>query len=1740
MIHDRIGDGGMAEIFLAKMQGYSGFEKLVALKKILPRYSQTPAFAQMLIHEAKLAARLQHFNVVQVLDLGEVDGQVYIAMEYVRGRDLAALLSNTYRRKEKLPVEISLCIATEFLTGLDYAHRLQDEQGRQMNLIHRDISPQNVLISYEGEVKVTDFGIARVLSADSEYELPGNLHGKFGYMSPEQVMGKELDQRSDVFSGGVVLHEMMTGRRLYRGKNPRATIDLILSRDVQPPSTRNPDVPPAVDHIVMKALAKDRNQRYQTVGSLLGELSRVADGLPKRAQRRDLAVYMRRQFGTTAGRVRPTASSRRRDVPSISQVSGFSPTSGPRMPIGEILISQGVLTPSDLEIGLAEQRARGGKLGEILVETGVISELQLIMALGSQSGLTTLSGQELLQNPPDSDVLSRFPQEVARTMCLVPVELSADRRRATLAVADPYDERALLETRIVLGVAETRLLLTTKSAVREAIERWYERQDEITEDSSPELTPIPLAEVVPLGPPVVLIADSDAALAEELASRVRDEEYEVITVGDGKAAREVCRNRHPVVAFIEASLPGIDGYNILLDLRSRNEDAAVFITAARADDFHQSKAMDLGADDFITKPFNIEVTTSKIRREVQKRESGRKVAPPPVNFAGVSGSLEDMTIIDIIQSLELGRKSAVVVINYDDGRAGELGVVTGDIRFVQGGGIAGERAFFGLAKPGPGLFRIEYRPPTQPENVQRPNTFLILEALRLIDEEAIGGPPPQHDMPPAPTADLFPVLSDDLSMDGLGMDGLGMDGLGGDALNIDASIDAIEMSFDALIEDAADTFPPPTPDLFAPAPRRLDANALPPAMPSPTDGLELPPPPPSISPLGPDASIIAPSPLDSLSAGIDTSEAHTIHMTSDTSALGSLPPPPGSTAPAPSPAERPAGFAWPPPSGAMTPDLVPPPRLAPPSVAPPPPTPTPRPVQAAFPPAPMHHSPPQPEHARSTPQTPPPMTPAAIHTPPPASMQPAEPMHMPPMHMPPMQPPAMQPAAMHTPPTQQAPIRTTPSMQPAAMRTPPMPDLMHAPHAQPATMYTPPAPPMQAAMHTPPPMQAIMHPPPTQPAPMHTRPSAPPMQAPPPPPPLQPPAMHTPPAFSPPSRLPSTSVLPPPLPDAPYSSNASPVANPFALPDVPPPPVPTGDLGPPFTFSAPPGNNPGSMPASSVADTPDAPANSPFDSSMFVWSPAIGTASAAPPPPPAARPSTNDLFVPQPPPPAEPTARPQSFGGPPPPLPDDEVEIDDIDIDFDDDGDVAPAGIDEPPIMIGPNTGRDHRASLIEEMPMLSAPSPTADRLDNTQMVGMAFDEIPMPGHPSAGAPITLPPGALIEEPTPLPADALYETPQFRDPLAPAPYAPAFTSTPATGGLPSLDDGWMSAAPVPPTAESRLPPGAPGGGAPELEELQFPSGGLSQPFMSPGAPSGLPDLGELAFPSNFGASNEQSNLPGAPQQPRLQPAAFGTPTPQPFAQAQNPVTPPGAAPPPGRRPQTVQLGRDAPTSGRPNPDEPRRPLAASHAPRPVQPRPPAPPGDQARLARVAIQRVASGAQRPGQQFVGAAVERVRQQVTHHSAPPRTHSRRGPIPAASPGPTEPQPDLMGESAGFSPPPPQVQQRLQSQEQELQPPESIPRQAHLPAPPPPHAPVPQAPLPSMSSRAVLPAPPPAPHPQAQAPLPPMSSGFGETLPPWPSLAPPPPPPNPATGAPGPPSNLPNLADLGLPGDPNTPHS
>ena len=214
---EKIGAGGMAEIYRARARGVEGFEKILCVKKILPVYAKNRAFIEMLVAEAKLSSLLQHANVVQIYDLGQQEGLFYIVMEYVHGCDLLQLLTACTQRKERIPTELALFVISEVAKGLAYAHTATDRRGRPLNIIHRDVSPSNVLLSFDGDVKVVDFGVARADLESQEEDEGGKkssaLKGKLGYMSPELVTGGEIDHRSDIFALGIVLWEALTLRR---------------------------------------------------------------------------------------------------------------------------------------------------------------------------------------------------------------------------------------------------------------------------------------------------------------------------------------------------------------------------------------------------------------------------------------------------------------------------------------------------------------------------------------------------------------------------------------------------------------------------------------------------------------------------------------------------------------------------------------------------------------------------------------------------------------------------------------------------------------------------------------------------------------------------------------------------------------------------------------------------------------------------------------------------------------------------------------------------------------------------------------------------------------------------------------------------------------------------------------------------------------------------------------------------------------------------------------------------------------------------------------------------------------------------------------------------------------------------------------------------------------------------------------------------------------------------------------
>jgi eukaryotic-like serine/threonine-protein kinase len=270
----KLAQGGMAELFLALHRAVAGFEKLVVIKRILPSMNQDQGFIDMLLHEARIAATLSHPNVVQIFDVGYIDGSYYIAMEHIHGEDLRSIVRQMKKRGlMEFPVEHALGIVIGTCAGLAYAHEKRGLDGAPLTIVHRDISPQNILVTYAGDLKVVDFGIAksgrRPVGEDTK---SGRLKGKVPYMSPEQARGEDIDWRSDIFATGILLFELTTGKRLFKGQNELETLRLICERTYPWPSQVRPGYPHRLEAIVMRALAKDRNERYQSARHLQSDL----------------------------------------------------------------------------------------------------------------------------------------------------------------------------------------------------------------------------------------------------------------------------------------------------------------------------------------------------------------------------------------------------------------------------------------------------------------------------------------------------------------------------------------------------------------------------------------------------------------------------------------------------------------------------------------------------------------------------------------------------------------------------------------------------------------------------------------------------------------------------------------------------------------------------------------------------------------------------------------------------------------------------------------------------------------------------------------------------------------------------------------------------------------------------------------------------------------------------------------------------------------------------------------------------------------------------------------------------------------------------------------------------------------------------------------------------------------------------------------------------------------------------
>jgi serine/threonine protein kinase len=295
---EHIATGGMAEIYRAQYSGIEGFAKELVVKRLREEFSVRPSVVRMFLDEARVAATLTHQNVVHTYDLGELQGEYFIAMEFLKGQELVAVLRRAVKTGKSIPRQLALGIIMQSLEGLHYVHTRSDEHGRPLGLCHRDINPTNIHVGYDGTCKIVDFGIAAT-RASLQANADGQFAGKLAYMAPEQILGHELDLRADIFALGIVLYEMCLGRRLFRGQ-PDEVAERIVEGDIPAPTFVDSEFPPALEAILMKALEVDPAERYQNCDHMFRDLEKFSEEAGIRCTPRMISAYMAEMFGEGA------------------------------------------------------------------------------------------------------------------------------------------------------------------------------------------------------------------------------------------------------------------------------------------------------------------------------------------------------------------------------------------------------------------------------------------------------------------------------------------------------------------------------------------------------------------------------------------------------------------------------------------------------------------------------------------------------------------------------------------------------------------------------------------------------------------------------------------------------------------------------------------------------------------------------------------------------------------------------------------------------------------------------------------------------------------------------------------------------------------------------------------------------------------------------------------------------------------------------------------------------------------------------------------------------------------------------------------------------------------------------------------------------------------------------------------------------------------------------------------------
>ena len=376
LLVEKLATGGMAQLYRAKIIGVEGFEKFIAIKQILPHLAHEEELITSFIDEAKLAALLNHQNVVQIYDFGSMENSYFITMEFLFGKDLRAVNAKAKEKGTPVSLENALYLISKVCAGLDYAHKLKDFQGKSLNIIHRDISPQNVFLTYEGDVKIVDFGIAKAASQSTITQV-GMIKGKVAYMSPEQAAGKVIDLRSDIFAAGILLYELVAGGRMFKGDDTLQILSKVREAEFTPLGTLKSGLPEKLYDIVAKALAKDPEDRYQSCADMQADIEECIFRLNLRPSGRSMSEYLKILFaeeievegkGMADAAVAGAASDRAQEAEASLRLVDTPPAQKPPAPKAEPAPPEKAepkVRPTPVE------PAKGGKKGALAAVAGV-------------------------------------------------------------------------------------------------------------------------------------------------------------------------------------------------------------------------------------------------------------------------------------------------------------------------------------------------------------------------------------------------------------------------------------------------------------------------------------------------------------------------------------------------------------------------------------------------------------------------------------------------------------------------------------------------------------------------------------------------------------------------------------------------------------------------------------------------------------------------------------------------------------------------------------------------------------------------------------------------------------------------------------------------------------------------------------------------------------------------------------------------------------------------------------------------------------------------------------------------------------------------------------------------------------------------------------------------------------------------------------------------------------------------